>query len=109
MDNVLAVQSLGGNRKEKERFGDDSGESFKRYRGFVWVGVTVGQLVEIGYYMIVMGSVLYASTQEGQAGCAHRRRPRLHQRPAAGLRHALGTSMSSCRWGRSNASPLPAG
>ena len=63
MDNVLAVQSLGGNRKEKERFGDDSGESFKRYRGFVWVGVTVGQLVEIGYYMIVMGSVLYASTQ----------------------------------------------
>ena len=63
MDNVLAVQSLGGNRKEKERFGDDSRESFKRYRGFVWVGVTVGQLVEVGYYMIVMGSVLYASTQ----------------------------------------------
>ena len=25
MDNILAVQSLGGNRKEKERFGDDSG------------------------------------------------------------------------------------
>ena len=63
MDNVLAVQSLGGNRKEKERFGDDSGESFKRYRGFVWVGVSVGQIVEIGYYMIVMGCILYASTQ----------------------------------------------
>ena len=63
MDNILAVQSLGGNRTEMERFGDDSSESFKRYRGFVWVGVTVGQLVEIGYYMIVMGSVLYASTQ----------------------------------------------
>ncbi len=63
MDNILAVQSLGGNRKEKERFGDDSGQSFKRYRGYVWVGITVGQLVEIGYYVIVMGSVLYASTQ----------------------------------------------
>ncbi len=63
MDNVLAVQSLGGNRKEKQRFDDDSDESFKRYRGYVWVGITVGQLVEIGYYMIVMGSVLYASTQ----------------------------------------------
>ena len=63
MDNILAVQSLGGNRKEKERFGDDSDESFKRYRGYVWVGVTVGQLVEIGYYLIVMGSVVYASTQ----------------------------------------------
>ena len=63
MDNVLAVQSLGGNRKEQERFGEDSGESFKRYRGFVWVGISVGQIVEIGYYMIVMAVMLYASTQ----------------------------------------------
>ena len=63
MDNVLAVQSLGGNRRERGRFADDSGESFKRYRGYVWVGITVGQLVEVGYYVIVMGSVLYASTQ----------------------------------------------
>ena len=63
MDNVLVVQSLGGNRKEKERFGDDSSESFKRYRGFVWIGVSVGQIVEIGYFMIVMGCILYATTQ----------------------------------------------
>ena len=63
MDNILAVQSLGGNRREKKRFSEDSGESFKRYRGYVWVGVTVGQLVEIGYYLIVMGSVVYATTQ----------------------------------------------
>ena len=63
MDNVLVVQSLGGNRKEKERFGDDSGESFKRYRSFVWIGVSVGQIVEIGYFMIVMGCILYATTQ----------------------------------------------
>ena len=68
MDNVLVVQSLGGNRKEKERFGDDSGESFKRYRGFVWIGVSVGQIVEIGYFMIVMGCILYATTQIGDGG-----------------------------------------
>ena len=62
MDNVLAVQSLGGHRHERQRFGDDSGESFKRFRGYAWVGISVGQLIEIGYYVIVMGSVLYAST-----------------------------------------------
>ncbi len=44
MDNVLAVQSLGGNKKEKERFGSDSDESFKRYRGTVLIGVIVANL-----------------------------------------------------------------
>ena len=42
MDNILAVQSLGGNQKEKERFGGDSVESFKRYRNTVWVGILYG-------------------------------------------------------------------
>lgn len=32
MDNVLARQSLGGNEKEKDRFGGDSSESFSRHR-----------------------------------------------------------------------------
>ncbi len=44
MDNVLAVQSLGGNKKEKERFGSDSKESFKRYRGTVLIEVIVYNL-----------------------------------------------------------------
>lgn len=38
MDNVLAVQSLGGNKEEKGRFDNDSKESFSRYRRvtFLW-------------------------------------------------------------------------
>ncbi|MCY3885890.1 MAG: ABC transporter ATP-binding protein [Gammaproteobacteria bacterium] len=38
MDNVLAVQSLGGNKEEKGRFDNDSKESFFRYRRvtFLW-------------------------------------------------------------------------
>ena len=43
MDNILAVQSLGGRGKEKERFGGDSGESFKRHRGYRLVSIIVGQ------------------------------------------------------------------
>ena len=37
MDNILAVQSLGGDKKERERFGADSKESFKRFRFTVFV------------------------------------------------------------------------
>jgi ABC-type multidrug transport system fused ATPase/permease subunit len=42
MSNVLAVQSLGGNKRERQRFDKDSGESFKRFRGQVLVGVMMG-------------------------------------------------------------------
>ena len=39
MSNILAVQSLGGNKRERQRFDRDSGESFKRYRGVVLVNI----------------------------------------------------------------------
>ena len=39
MSNVLAVQSLGGNKRERQRFRGHSDESFKRYRAEVLVGV----------------------------------------------------------------------
>ena len=42
MSNVLAVQSLGGNKRERQRFRGDSGESFKRYRAEVLVRVLYG-------------------------------------------------------------------
>jgi|TARA_B100000315_G_scaffold43809_1_gene38755 ABC-type multidrug transport system fused ATPase/permease subunit len=58
MDNVLAVQSLGGNQKEKERFGADSGESFKRYRATVLIDIVVyrlvGGLLERSVYVLVI-------------------------------------------------------
>ncbi len=44
MDNVLAVQSLGGNVKEKRRFGDDSRESFFRHRMVSLLWIFIGQL-----------------------------------------------------------------
>lgn len=44
MDNVLAVQSLGGNVKEKKRFGDDSKESFFRHRMVSVLWILIGQL-----------------------------------------------------------------
>lgn len=44
MDNVLAVQSLGGNVKEKKRFGDDSRESFFRHRMVSLLWIFIGQL-----------------------------------------------------------------
>jgi ATP-binding cassette, subfamily B, multidrug efflux pump len=44
MDNILAVQSLGGNKKEKDRFSDDSGESFKRFRGVALMWMLIGPL-----------------------------------------------------------------
>jgi ABC-type multidrug transport system fused ATPase/permease subunit len=42
MSNVLAVQSLGGNKRERQRFNKDSRESFKRYRNQVLVQILVG-------------------------------------------------------------------
>lgn len=42
MSNILAVQSLGGNRRERQRFDQDSGESFKRFRGQVLVRILMG-------------------------------------------------------------------
>jgi ABC-type multidrug transport system fused ATPase/permease subunit len=37
--NILAVQSLGGQQRERERFGGDSWGSFTRYRSYLLVGI----------------------------------------------------------------------
>ncbi|MDE0661823.1 MAG: ABC transporter ATP-binding protein [Gammaproteobacteria bacterium] len=60
MSNVLAVQSLGGNRQERGRFDRHSNESFKRFRGQVLVGIMVrasmgvarGLLGLVAFYLI---------------------------------------------------------
>lgn len=62
MDNVLAVQSLGGNKKEKERFGGDSDESFKRYRGTVLIGVIVANLGGLVSAVVYMAAILFITT-----------------------------------------------
>ena len=62
MDNVLAVQSLGGNKKEKKRFGDDSDESFKRYRGTVFIGILIAKAGELAYVLIITLVFLFIIT-----------------------------------------------
>ena len=42
MSNVVAVQSLGGNQRERQRFRRHSDESFKRYRAEVLVAILYG-------------------------------------------------------------------
>ncbi len=65
MDNVLAVQSLGGNKHEKSRFEGDSAESFARFRSvaLMWffigqVGAVVGKLAELAFLLFVLSLVI---------------------------------------------------
>ncbi len=51
ISNILAVQSLGGERRQRKRFGDDSWTSFGRYRGVFLLrvgGVTFAALLGSG-------------------------------------------------------------
>lgn len=65
MDNVLAVQSLGGNEKEKNRFTNDSAESFTRFRAvaFLWIlvggmGGFLSRLVAVLFTVFVVTKVI---------------------------------------------------
>ena len=62
MDNILAVQSLGGNRQEQARFGDDSDESFRRHRAvsLMWMIIPAVQNV-IGYSVFLVFSYFILS------------------------------------------------
>ena len=53
MDNILAVQSLGGEDKERERFGEDSKESFKRFRFTVLVEILLTNAQGLGGVLIL--------------------------------------------------------
>lgn len=75
MDNMLAVQSLGGMGKERQRFGDDSNESFKRYRGTVIVGIMIGQATSFAHTVIfstvslvIIGRVISGDLTPGDFG-----------------------------------------
>ena len=52
MDNMLAVQSLGGNKNERQRFGTDSSESFLRFRGTVLLDIFIGRSKELAFQAI---------------------------------------------------------
>lgn len=72
MDNVLAIQSLGGNEKEKKRFGDDSKESFFRHRmvSLLWIFLTqlalvFGQIVFVWFSYYVISQVIDGTMTAG--------------------------------------------
>jgi ATP-binding cassette, subfamily B, bacterial MsbA len=62
MDNVLAVQSLGGNKKEKDRFDGDSKESFKRHRAVIILYIIMGQLRGFSHTIIITGVFFFISS-----------------------------------------------
>ena len=75
MDNILAVQSLGGNKKEKGRFRGDSKESFKRHRGYRLVGIIVGQfgdftnaVLQTAVFVVVSYNVIEGALTPGDYG-----------------------------------------
>ncbi|MYD43464.1 MAG: ABC transporter ATP-binding protein [Gammaproteobacteria bacterium] len=63
MDNVLAVQSLGGNVKEKKRFGDDSKESFFRHRMVSLLWIFIGQLSGVFGHIVFVWFSFYIISQ----------------------------------------------
>ena len=63
MDNVLAVQSLGGNIKEKKRFGDDSKESFFRHRMVSLLWIFIGQLSGVFGHVVFVWFSFYIISQ----------------------------------------------
>ncbi len=62
MDNVLAVQSLGGNEKERARFDEDSKESFKRHRAVIILYIAMGQLRHFSFLAIQMTVFFFISS-----------------------------------------------
>lgn len=67
IDNIAAVQSLGGIQKETERFEARSGESFRRYRHTVFVNGLI-RIIGWGSYIIAMAFAFVLVTNDVIAG-----------------------------------------
>ena len=63
MSNVLAVQSLGGNRREGRRFSQASRESFKRFRTESFVILSYNQLYSLS---LMLGQVVFFIVMAGR-------------------------------------------
>ena len=63
MSNVLAVQSLGGNKRESRRFSQASGESFKRFRTESFVILSYNQLYSLS---LLLGQVVFFILMAGR-------------------------------------------
>jgi len=67
MSNVMAVQSLGGTKRETQRFNKDSAESFKRFRAFYFVEILIGQMAKLGmvFAMVILAFLVGARVIDG--------------------------------------------
>ena len=63
MDNMLAVQALGAKETERERFREDSAESFKRIRFSGLAFDVVGTFLEIATQILLWGFTVYVVAQ----------------------------------------------
>ncbi len=75
MDNMLAVQSLGSNNAERNRFDGDSNESFKRFRGvaLLWmvipqVGDTINAIAQTLFFVFLIGLIIDGVLSPGDFG-----------------------------------------
>jgi ABC-type multidrug transport system fused ATPase/permease subunit len=59
MSNILAVQSLGGQQRERERFAGDSWTSFKRYRLFLLVNIGAFLAAAVPGLVILIRALFY--------------------------------------------------
>lgn len=73
-DNILAVQSLGANTSEKDRFDSDSDESFYRFRrvAVLWIVIIglsgyLGMVFDAVYFYILASNVIEGNLTVGDA------------------------------------------
>ena len=72
MSNVLAIQSLGGNKRESKRFAEDSSESFRRFRAeaivkliYQHAGALSFMIGQIIYFVLIAGHVIEGNFTAG--------------------------------------------
>ena len=73
MSNVLAVQALGGNKRELERFNDNSAESFKRYRFQILMELLIdrglanlaSEVIMLTIWFLVIGRIIEGTLSPG--------------------------------------------
>jgi ATP-binding cassette subfamily B protein len=75
MSNILAVQSLGGNKRERQRFHEASAESFKQHRALVFLNILLGfsraaASALLGYlaFWVISGRVIDGTLSPGDYG-----------------------------------------
>ena len=61
MDNMLAVQSLGGDTKERMRFGDDSKDAFRRYRYERLIFLIINHTGGFGVILVYVAAIVYVT------------------------------------------------